>query len=93
MGKEILTFGNIEIEKNRFYPLKTPFFIYLFIYLFIFGGDVHIEKIFVSNKISFGEKIYKYFIGYLHNGNKIKPLDIMLPKTSAYVKSYDGQTK
>ena len=40
MGKEILTFGNIEIEKNRFYPLKTPFFIYLFIYLFIYfwGG-------------------------------------------------------
>ena len=36
---------------------------------------------------------YKYFIDYLYNGNKVKPLDIMLLKTSAYVKSYDGQTK
>ena len=33
MGKEIL-FGNIEIEKNKFYSRITP----------IFFGDVHIEK-------------------------------------------------
>ena len=26
MGKEILTFGNIEIEKNKFYRYKTPVF-------------------------------------------------------------------
>ena len=26
MGKEILTFGNIEIEKNKFYHHKTPIF-------------------------------------------------------------------
>ena len=37
------------------------------------------------------KKIIKYFIGYLYSGNKFKPLNIMLPKTSAYVKSYDGQ--
>ena len=24
MGKKILTFGNIEIEKNKFYHRKTP---------------------------------------------------------------------
>ena len=29
----------------------------------------------------------------MHNDSKVKPLHIMLPKTSAYVKSYDGQTK
>ena len=29
----------------------------------------------------------------MHNDKKVKPLHIMLPKTSAYVKSYDGQTK
>ena len=51
------------------------------------GGDVDIEKVLVSNKN------YKYYIGYLYNGNKVKSLDIMLPKTIAYVKSYDGQTK
>ena len=47
----------------------------------------------VSNKISFGKKNYKYFIGYLYNDHKVKPLHIMLPKTTAYVKRYDGQTK
>ena len=27
MGKEILTFGNIEIEKNKFYLHKPPIFL------------------------------------------------------------------
>ena len=83
MGKEILTFDNIDIEKNKFYRHKTA----------IFSEDVDIEKVLVSNKIYFGEKNYKHFIGYLHNGRKVKPLNIMLSKTSAYVKSYDRQTK
>ena len=56
-------------------------------------GDADIKKVLVSNKISFGRKNYKYFIGCLYNGNKSKLLNIMLPKTSAYVKSYDDQTK
>ena len=79
MGKEILTFGNIEIAKNKFYRHKTP----------ILGGDVDIEKVLVSNKISFGEKNYKYLIGYLYDNHKVKPLHLMLPETTAYVKSYD----
>ena len=83
MGKEILTFGNIEIEKNKFYSNMIP----------IFLKDIDIEKVLASNKISFGDKNYKFFIGCLYNNNKFKPLHIMLPKTSAYVKSYDGQTK
>ena len=32
-------------------------------------------------------------IGYLHNDHKVKPLHIVLPKTSAHVKRYDEQTK
>ena len=39
------------------------------------------------------KKTIKYFIGYLYNGNKDKPLNIMLPKTNVYVKSFNGQTK
>ena len=45
MGKEILTFGNFDIEKNEFCRPKT-----------IFLKDVDIEKVLVSNKISFGKK-------------------------------------
>ena len=55
--------------------------------------DVDTEKELLPNKISFSEKNYKYFIGYLYNDHKVKALHIMLPKTSAYVKGYDGQTK
>ena len=47
----------------------------------------------MPNKISFSEKSYKCFIGYSYDGNKVKPLNIMLLKTSAYVKSCDGQAK
>ena len=129
MAKEILMLGDIEIEKNRFYHHKTP----------ILLRDIDTEKVLVSNKIPFGEKNCKYFIGYLHGNHKVKPLHIiiyisnsflisaqtlyqlvlyfsnkssssikkyiylvcpflhkhiiMLLETSAYVKSYDGQTK
>ena len=58
-----------------------------------FLEDLDIEKILVSSKISSGEKSYKYFTGYLYHYYKIKPLHVMIPKTSAYVKSYNGQTK
>ena len=60
---------------------------------FPFLGDVDIEEVLVSDKISFGEKNYKYLIGYLYNDHEIKSLHITLPKTTAYMKSYDGQTK
>ena len=83
MGKEILTFGDIEIEMYKFYRYKTP----------IVLRDVDIEKVLVSMKIPFSEKNYKHFIGYLYNDHKVKPLNIMIRKTNAYIKSYDGQTK
>ena len=82
-GKEILTSGNFEIEQNKFYRPITP----------IFGGGIHIENVLVSNKTSFDEKNFKYFIGHLNNGNKVKSLNIMLPKTTTFVKGYHGQTK
>ena len=83
MTKEILTFGDIEIEKYKFYCHKTPMFL----------KEVDMEKVSVSNKISIGEKNYKYVIGYLCNDNEVKPLHIMLPKSSVYVKSCGRQTK
>ena len=55
--------------------------------------DVGTKKVLVSNKIPFGEKSSKHFIGYLYDNHKVKLLHIMLPKTTAYVKCYDGQTK
>ena len=46
MNEEILKSGNIEIQKHKFYHHKTP----------IIFEDLDIEKVLVSNKISFGKK-------------------------------------
>ena len=45
MGKEILTFGDIGIEK-KITAIRFLFFL----------KDVNTEKVLVSNEISFGEK-------------------------------------
>ena len=47
MGKEILTLGDIEIEKNKFYSHKSS----------VPLRDADIEKVLVSGKIYSGEKI------------------------------------
>ena len=52
-------------------------------------GDIELKIFFYHNKIPDN---YKYFIDYLYNDLQVKLLHIMLPKTGAYVKSYDGQT-
>ena len=78
MGKENLSFGNMEMEKSKIYCHRD----------FIFLKDIDDEKVLVSNKISLGETNCKYFIGYLYNDNKIRPLHIRLPKTSTYVKRF-----
>ena len=76
MGKEILTFGNIEIEKKiNFTTIRLQFFFFGGVGgggWEGWGGDVDIVKALVFNKISFGEKNYKYFIGYLYDGYTIK---------------------
>ena len=47
MSKEVLTFGNTEIEKKIFFTA---------IRLLFLGGNVDIEKMLVSNKFFFGKK-------------------------------------
>ena len=67
MGKEILTFSNIEIKKSKFDRRKSP----------VPLNNVDVENVLVSNKIFFGEKNYKYFIGCLYNDHNVRPLCIM----------------
>ena len=54
MKKTIIKFGDIEIEKQKFHQHKRP--------ISIKNRDVN--KIVVSNKISFCKKRFNYFIGY-----------------------------
>ena len=77
MEKAIIKFGDIEIEKQKFHQHK----------LLISIKTRGINKIVVSNKVSFGKKGFKYFIGY--KDAKIRPLCIFLPKMSAYRRDFD----
>ena len=43
--------------------------------------------------VSSDETNYKHFVGYKVDYCKVKSLQIMLLKTSAYVKDYDGEAK
>ena len=47
-----------------------------------------INKILVSNEVSFGKKGFKYFIGY-KDAKKIRPVCIFLIKVSAYRRYFD----
>ena len=47
MGKEILTFGNIEIMKNKLSSNTIP----------VLLRDVDMEKVLVSNKVSLVKKL------------------------------------
>ena len=53
MGTEIITFGNIKVEKYKFHQYKSPFSI----------NDVDISKIVLSNSVTFNKKGFKKFIG------------------------------
>ena len=58
MCKKNLTFGDTEIQKNKFYHHKTP----------IFLGDIDIKRVLISNKISFAGKNY-YCTGNTYNAS------------------------
>ena len=82
MSKETIAFGNFEIKKFH-HRINL-----------IFLEDVDNNNIQVSSIVSFGEENHKCLMGYKDDDYKIKPLFIILPKTSStYIKNYDGETK
>ena len=52
--EKIIKSGDIETKKQEFHQHKEPVLI----------TNIDINKITVSNKILFGKKVFKYFIGY-----------------------------
>ena len=83
MGKETIAFGNIEIKKCKFHYCQN----------LILLQDVDIHNILIFNIVPSGGKNCKYFTFQKDDYYEIRPLQIMFPKKSACVKSYDGETK
>ena len=77
MKKTIKKFCGIEIVKQKFYQHKRPVLI----------KNIEINKILVSNKVSFGKIGFKYFIG--SKDTKHRPLCVFLPKMSAYRRDFN----
>ena len=53
MEKTIIKTGDIEIKKQKFHKHRRPISI----------KNIDINKIVISNKVSFGKNGFKYFIG------------------------------
>ena len=77
MDKIILKFDSTNIEGYNFNQNKSLILI----------NDID-NKIVVSNKVPFGEKDFKYFIGY-KDSEKIKPLCIFHPQMITYKRNFD----
>ena len=54
---------------------------------------VDTNKIVVSDKFKHSDDGSKYFIGYLHDDDVIRPLCIVLPQMSGYIKYFDNGGK
>ena len=85
MGKEIITLGNIEVEKHKVHQHKNSILI----------NDADITKIVVSSKFAFGKKAFKYFTGYENDYVKTIPLksDSHPPKKVCFISFNEGPLK
>ena len=82
MGKKILKFNNIRVNKKEFHKSKQP----------IDLMSVNADQIVLSDKFKHSEEGFKYFIGY-EKGEIVKPLCIILPQMSGYIKYFENGGK
>ena len=82
MGEKTLKFNNIRLNKKEFHKSKEP----------IDLMSVNVDQIVVSDKFKHNNEGFKYFIGY-QEGEIVKPLCIILPQMSGYIKYFENGGK
>ena len=82
MSKKTLKFNNTRLNKKEFHKSKEP----------IDLVSVNVDQIVVSGKFKHNNEGFKYFIGYLEGGI-VKPLCIILPQMSGYIKYFENGGK
>ena len=82
MSEKTLKFNNIRLNKKEFHKSKQP----------IDLMSVNVDQIVVSDKFKHNNKGFKYFIGY-QEGGIVKPLCIILPQMSGYIKYFKNRGK
>ena len=78
MSEKKLKFNNIRVNKKEFHKSKQP----------IDLMSVNVDQIVVSDKFKHNNEGFKYFIGY-QEGEIVKPLCIILPQMSRYIKYFE----
>ena len=82
MNEKTLKFNNIIINKKEFHKSKKPIDLF----------SVNVNQIVVSDKFKHNKKVFKHFIGY-QEGKIVKPLCIILPQMSGYIKYFENGGK
>ena len=82
MSSQKIKFGDKEVDKKKFYSSKEA----------ILLDSVDLSKTVVSSRWKLNDTTYKYFCGYLNN-DFIKPLCVILPQMSGYIKYFDNGGK
>ena len=82
MSGKTLKFNNIRLNKKEFHKSKEPIDLL----------SVNVDQIVVSDKFKHNNEGFKYFIGD-KEGEIVKPLCIILPQTSGYIKYFENGSK
>ena len=82
MSEKTLKFDNFRVNKKEFHKSKQP----------IDLMSVNVDQIVVSDKFKHNNEGFKYFIGY-QEGEIVKPLCIILPQMSGYIKYFENGGK
>ena len=82
MSERPLKFDNISVNKKEFYKSKQPIDLNL----------INADQIVVTDKFKYSDNGFKYFIGY-KEGEIVKPLCIILPQMSGYIKYFENGWK
>ena len=82
MSEKTLKCDNIRVNKKEFHKSEEP----------INLGLVNVDQIVLSNKFKHSDGGFKNFVGY-KEGEIVKPLCIILPQMTWYIKYFENRGK
>ena len=82
MREKTLIFNNIRLNKKEFHKSKQP----------IDLKSVNVDQIVASDRFKHSDDGFEYFIGY-QESEIVKPLCIILPQMSGYIKYFENGGK
>ena len=82
MSDKTVKFDSIRFNKNEFHKSKQTINLHI----------ISVDEIVMSDKFKHSDNDLKYFLGY-KEGKIVKPLGIILPQMSGYIKYFENGGK